>query len=49
MLLSTDKGKCYTQEELFSLMQQAGFKPGKVHEITKTSRVLEGIKNRGVA
>jgi 2-polyprenyl-3-methyl-5-hydroxy-6-metoxy-1,4-benzoquinol methylase len=45
MLLSTDTGKCYTEEELFTLMQQADFKIGKVHEITKTSRVLEGIKN----
>lgn len=45
MLLSTDTGKCYTQEELFSLMQQADFKTGQVHQITEMSRVLEGIKN----
>jgi SAM-dependent methyltransferase len=44
MLLSTDKGKCYTENELFSMLHSAKFKGGDMLPLTDTSFVIEGIK-----
>jgi ubiquinone/menaquinone biosynthesis C-methylase UbiE len=45
MLLSTEKGKCYREEEMFELMEQAKFRRGNVVALTESMVVIEGFKD----
>lgn len=44
MFLSTDQGRCYSENEFYDLMKQTGFKKGTKINLTESSLVLEGIK-----
>lgn len=44
MLVSTNTGKCYTGNEVLSMLNNAKFKTGVVITLTDTSSVIEGIK-----
>jgi ubiquinone/menaquinone biosynthesis C-methylase UbiE len=44
MLLSTENGKCYSKEEIISLLEKSNFSYGQTIDLTESSKVIEGIK-----
>jgi ubiquinone/menaquinone biosynthesis C-methylase UbiE/predicted transcriptional regulator len=44
MLLSTNGGRCYSEKELISLMENSNFAHGQTINLTESSMVVEGIK-----
>jgi len=44
MLLSTDNGKCYSEEEMRSLLVESQFSFGQTADLTESSKIIEGIK-----
>jgi ubiquinone/menaquinone biosynthesis C-methylase UbiE len=44
MLLSTEGGKCYSEKELISLMEESNFSHRQSVNLTENSMVIEGIK-----
>jgi len=44
MLLSTDKGQCYSEKEMISLMETSNFSHNKTTILTESTKVIEGIK-----
>lgn len=45
MFLSTEEGRCYTGNEMFNLMTEAGFEKGDVYTLTENTLILEGYKS----
>jgi ubiquinone/menaquinone biosynthesis C-methylase UbiE len=48
MLLSTDNGRCYSEEELISLLVESHFSFSQIVNLTESSKVIEGIKKLAV-
>jgi ubiquinone/menaquinone biosynthesis C-methylase UbiE len=44
MLLSTEGGKCYSENEMIALMEKSNFSYGQSVNLTESSTVIEGIK-----
>jgi 3-hydroxy-5-methyl-1-naphthoate 3-O-methyltransferase len=44
MLLSTETGRCYRDQEIESFYNKTGFRLGQKYQLTETSMVVEGIK-----
>jgi ubiquinone/menaquinone biosynthesis C-methylase UbiE len=44
MLLSTEEGKCYSEEEMITLIEKSHFKYGQTIDLTESSKIIEGIK-----
>jgi len=44
MFLSTDNGKCYSEEEMKSLLEDSKFSYGQPFNLTESSKVIEVIK-----
>jgi hypothetical protein len=44
MLLSTENGKCYSKEEIISVLEKSNFSYRQTIDLTESSKVIEGIK-----
>ena len=44
MLLSTENGMCYSEEDMISLLEESKFTFGQTIILTENSKVIEGIK-----
>jgi ubiquinone/menaquinone biosynthesis C-methylase UbiE len=44
MLMSTEDGKCYSDSEMISLLEESNFSHSRSIKITENSKVIEGIK-----
>ena len=44
MLLSTETGRCYSDQEVETFYNKSGFRMAEKYHLTETSLVIEGIK-----